>query len=292
MDAFILFLKGIFMGVANIIPGVSGGTLAISLNIFDSLIWSINNLFKDFKKSMNFLLPVFLGIGFGILAFSSLIEYGLENYSFSTSMLFVGLIVGSIPLIYKKATEKGSTTTDYVLAVVVFLALSIFSIQSFRSNSASTSMLVPSTSTFVSVLRFFFIGVIASSAMVVPGISGSFIFMVLGVYNQIISSISNLLEYLKDLSNVSILFDSLYVLVPTGLGVVVGIFLISKIVGVLLEKAQTKLYFVVLGLIFGSVFAMFCNPATYISGFNTFGIILGAIFFGIGVIISRKLGGK
>lgn len=292
MDTFILFLKGIFMGVANIIPGVSGGTLAISLNIFDSLIWSINNLFKDFKKSMSFLLPVFLGIGFGILVFSSLIEYGLENYSFSTSMLFVGLIVGSIPLIYKKAIEKGSTNTDYVLAVVVFLALSYFSIQSFRSDSVSSSIITPSTNTFASVFRFFFIGVIASSAMVVPGISGSFIFMVLGVYNQIISSISNLLEYLKDLSNVSILFDSLYVLIPTGLGVVVGIFLISKIVGVLLEKAQTKLYFVVLGLIFGSIFAMFCNPATYISGFNAFGIILGAIFFAIGVIISRKLGGK
>lgn len=288
MENFILFLKGILMGVANIIPGVSGGTLAVSLNIFDDLIKSINDLFKNPKKSLSFLIPIFLGIGFGILAFSSIIEYGLTNVSFVTNMFFVGLIVGSIPLIYGKAIAKGSSLVDYILGAGVFLIMVYIAFKS--ANIADTA--VSETVTVTVMIKYFFIGIIASSAMIVPGISGSFILMSLGVYNTIIFSISNLADYLKDITNIPLLMQSLYILVPTGLGIVIGIFLVSKIIVVLLEKAQTKLYFCVLGLIFGSIFAIFYNPATYQSGVNTIDILFGILVFIIGGVISKKLGGK
>ncbi len=282
-----LFLKGILMGVANIIPGVSGGTLAVTLNIFDELIGSINNIFKDIKGSLRFLIPLFLGVGFGILAFSSLIEYGLTEHAFSTSMLFVGLIVGSIPLIYGKATEKGKSNIDYIIGIIVFLGLCFMSTKEGTINNTMEYSVG-----FMFFIKFFVIGMIASSAMIIPGVSGSFILMVLGVYNIIIFSVSNLIEYLKDISNFSILFDSLYVLVPTGLGVIVGIIVVSKIIGFLLEKSQTKLYFAVLGLVFGSIFAIFYNPATYSSGFDTVGIITGIVFFVVGTMTAKRLAGN
>ncbi len=284
---FFLFIKGILMGVANIIPGVSGGTLAVSLNIFDELIGSINSLFKDIKKSLKFLIPVFLGMGFGILAFSSLIEYGLSNYSLVTNMLFVGLIVGSVPLIYSKAIEKGQSVVDYIIAVIVFLGLCYISTQEGADNGN-----MEYTVNVAFFVKFFLIGVIASSAMIIPGISGSFILMVLGAYNIIIGSVSGLVDYLKDITNFSILLDSLYVLVPTGLGIVVGILLVSKVIGFLLEHAQTKLYFAVLGLIFGSIFAIFYNPATYQSGVNAITIICSIVVFAIGAFIAKRLGGN
>ncbi len=282
-----LFLKGIIMGIANVIPGVSGGTLAVSFNIFDELIGSINNLFKDLKGSLKFLIPLFLGMGFGIVVFSSAIEFGLTNYAFSTTMLFVGLIVGSIPLIYGKATEKGYGITDFIIAVIVFLGLCFLATKSEVSDNNTEY-----TVNLAFFIKFFIIGAIASSAMIIPGISGSFILMVLGVYNIIILSVSNLTDYLKDITNFSILFDSLYVLVPTGLGIVVGVLLVSKVIGFLLEKSQTKLYFIVLGLIFGSIFSMFYNPSTYESGFDFFGIVLGVALFALGAIIAKKLGGN
>lgn len=288
MEKFILFLKGILMGVANIIPGVSGGTLAVSLNIFDELIKSINDLFKNPKKSLSFLIPIFLGIGFGILAFSSLIEYGLTNASFMTNMFFVGLIVGSIPLIYGKAVIKGHSYLDYALCAGVFILMVFMTLESGNVTESA----VTETVTFSVMIKYFLIGIVASSAMIVPGISGSFLLMTLGVYNTIIFSISNLVVYLKDVSNISLLMQSLYILVPTGLGIVIGIFLVSKIIVILLEKAQTKLYFCVLGLIFGSIFAIFYNPLTYQSGINITDILIGGIMFILGGVISKNLGGK
>ena len=107
MNKFLnLFLKGIFVGIANIIPGVSGGTIAVVLRIFDQMIDAINNFFKNPKKHIKFLIPLFLGAVFGIVLFSKLLEFCLAKESLPTSLFFVGLVVGSIPLIYTQAKKK------------------------------------------------------------------------------------------------------------------------------------------------------------------------------------------
>ena len=87
-------IKGMFIGIANVIPGVSGGTMAVSLGIYDKLISSISNLLKDWKKSLAALLPIILGCGIGIVGFSYAIEFLLSKYTFVTCMTFVGLILG------------------------------------------------------------------------------------------------------------------------------------------------------------------------------------------------------
>ncbi|MCD8157957.1 MAG: DUF368 domain-containing protein [Clostridiales bacterium] len=114
METVLLILKGMLMGIANIIPGVSGGTIAVVLRIFDPMIEAINNFYKSkeaFKKHIRFLVILFIGCLLGIGAFSKLIKAGLESYSFPTCMFFAGLVVGSISLIYGKAKEKKGKNT-------------------------------------------------------------------------------------------------------------------------------------------------------------------------------------
>ncbi len=284
MKTFILnFLKGIIIGVANIIPGVSGGTIAVVLNVFDELIGAINNFFKDIKRYLVFLLPIILGVGFGIVAFSSLIEFSLSTYSFPTSTFFVGLVVGSIPLIYKKAASskfKLGYAVPFVLALALVVSLSLIKESSpLAGDNASPNML------------FLLVGgIIASAAMVVPGVSGSFIMILLGLYPKVIHAVSEIKAFISAPTDMQLLISILKVLAPLGIGVLLGIFIISKVISVLLEKAHAVTYFAILGLIFGSIFGIFNDPITYQSGVSAMSIGVGVVTFIVGTVISLFLG--
>ena len=106
MNYLFLFFKGIIVGVANVIPGVSGGTIAVVLHIFDRMIEAINHFTSDIKKHVKFLLPLGAGAAVGVLAFSVLIDYTLTNYSLPTCGFFAGLVAGSLPLIWGMANSK------------------------------------------------------------------------------------------------------------------------------------------------------------------------------------------
>lgn len=278
------FFKGIIFGVANIIPGVSGGTMAVVLGIFDDLLKSINSLRTDFKESMKFLLPILLGAGFGILVFASVISFGLTNYSFPTCMLFAGLVTGSIPFIYKKATEKGVNKSNYIYTLIAF---AIVAFMSYGKESTAAEYI--STFTLSTYLYLFVCAIIASSAMVVPGISGSFVMILLGIYPILINGIESFKTFLLDFNNTEALFYSLKVLIPVGIGIIVGVILISKIIVLLLDKAYTQTYFSILGLILGSIYGLFVDPLTYQSGTSLPIIIVGVVTFAVGLIIATKL---
>ena len=124
MTWILYIIFGVIIGVANIIPGVSGGTMAVVLNIYDKLIDSVSNFRKDFKKSIMFLLPIGIGAVLGIVAFSKLIEFLLTNYPLATNFFFIGLILGSIPMIFKRATEDRFRLSS----LVPFLLLSLIHI--------------------------------------------------------------------------------------------------------------------------------------------------------------------
>ena len=124
MNYIMLFLKGIIIGVANVIPGVSGGTIAVVLHIFDRMIDAINHFTKDIKKHIMFLLPLLAGAGVGVLAFSVLIDFCLENYSLPTCSFFAGLVAGSLPLIYGMAKSKrpvGKSNKKPIIKINIFL---------------------------------------------------------------------------------------------------------------------------------------------------------------------------
>lgn len=281
------FFRGILIGVANIIPGVSGGTIAVTLGIFDELIEAINNFFKDPKKYIKFLLPIFIGAIVGVLFFSSLIEYGLINFSLPTSMFFAGLVAGSIRLIYRKATEQQYKPTYYIYTLVAFIIVIILS--NFSGPSLSITTTTFTTSLYI---RLFISGAIAASAMIIPGISGSFVMILLGVYPLLISSISSIKDYLLDLSNTPLLISILQVVIPMGLGIVVGVLLISRIIDILFKKAYSITYFTILGLILGSLYGIFNDPSTYASGTSLPIIAVSIVTFAVGVALSLLLESK
>ncbi len=276
-DYLITFLIGIIMGVANIIPGVSGGTIAVGLGIFDKLISAINNFFKKPKEHLPFLVPLGIGMVFGILVFSGLIAFGLENYSFATNMFFVGLVVSSIPLIFNGAKEKNFKSSYYIY-VAIGAAVVILLAYLERSGSVGGSE-------NAGYLKLFISGAIASSAMIIPGISGSFMMVLLGVYDVLLKALSQLTDWLLNMSDTTLLIDSLKVLVPLGIGIIVGVFLIGKIIEFLFAKFHAQTYLLILGLLFGSIYAIFTSSETYASGVDTFVIVSGAIMGILGYLL-------
>ncbi len=278
------FIVGIIMGVANIIPGVSGGTIAVGLGIFDKLINAINNFFKKPKEHLPFLIPLGFGMVFGILAFSGIISFGLDNYSFATNMFFVGLVASSVPLILKGAKEKNFNPNYYIFTAIGFLL--VFALTLLESAGVET------TSTGSGYIKFLLAGAVASSAMVIPGISGSFMMILLGVYDVLLIALSQLKDWLLNISDTTLLFDSLKVIIPLGIGIVIGVLLISKVIEVLFAKFHSQTYLVILGLIFGSVYTIFTSPETYASGIDSLravtGIIVGILGYLLGTGFIKK----
>lgn len=244
MKYFIHFLKGMIIGIANIIPGVSGGTMAVSMGIYEEIIHTVSNFFKNFKqtfkKNVLFLLPLVLGAGVGIIAFSKLIKFTLEHYAMQTQFAFIGLILGSVPFVIKKSVEKGFSW-KYIIPGIIALGigatLSILELLGVTGNTVAGFDI-----TFINMVLLFIYGIIAAISMVVPGISGSFILLLLGVYSAIISAVSSL---------------NIIVLIPFGIGVVVGILVASKIINYLLEHFYGYTYFAIIGFVIGSLPAIY-----------------------------------
>ena len=284
---FLGFLKGIFIGLANIIPGVSGGTIAVILGIFDDLIDTINNFFRDIKKNLGFITPIGFGILFSILFFSSILELCLKKYSLPTNIFFIGLIFGSIPIIYKKAIKNGIKKNYFLYTIISILIVILAS--NFNNDSVTQ---INNNLSFIFLLKIFFGGLLAAIAMIIPGISGSFIMVLLGIYPTVINSISNISRCLLNLSDKNLLLRTGAIIFSLGLGLILGILLISRLISVLLEKFYSETYFCILGLIIGSIYGIFASPMTYQSGINNFMILISVISFFVGAIISYFLGEK
>ncbi|MFV0274819.1 MAG: DUF368 domain-containing protein [Bacilli bacterium] len=271
------FFVGIIMGIANIIPGVSGGTIAVGLGIFDKLITSINTFFKNPKKTLPFLIPLAMGMIVGILIFSGIISFSLENYSFATNMFFVGLVVSSIPLIINGAKDKNFKKKQYIYTIIGSLIVIILTI--LENNGITNS------SENNGYIKLLISGAIASSSMIIPGISGSFMMILLGIYDGLLIAISTFKDWLLNISDTALLIDSLKVIAPLGIGIVIGIILISKLIEFLFKNFQSQTYLVILGLIFGSIFSILVSNDTYASGINFLTIIIGIIMLVLGYLL-------
>ena len=206
---------------SNIIPGVSGGTMAVSMGIYDKIIHAVTHLFSEFKQSMKTLLPILLGIVLAIVAVARLIEYMFDVIPFQTNLLFIGLILGGLPAMGKKV--KGhSVRVGHGLAFLLFFVLVVgcASLEGSQGSAADLSF------SLINAVKLLGVGVIASATMVVPGVSGSMILMILGYYEPVLAMVNQFVDHLKEMNVQGILSDC-GVLVPFGIGVVVGIFVIE-----------------------------------------------------------------
>mgnify|MGYP002559544800 FL=1 len=234
------FIKGFILGIANVIPGVSGGTMAVSMGLYELILSSIGNFFKDIKGNFLKLLPIILGILVAIVSTSKLVTYALTNYKAQTLCLFIGLIFGGVSLIMRKIKGKGSKTNYLIFFVIFFFVISLNFLKTGLIEISFTNMGI------IDYLLLLLIGFIASSAMVIPGISGSFILMVLGYYDKIIYTVSTITDFSK-------LGSNLLILVPFGIGVIIGIVFMAKLITNLIKKYETKTYFAIMGFVLSSV---------------------------------------
>ena len=237
-DYITLFFKGIFMGIADAMPGISGGTIALLLGIYEELIESISELkislfsklinkgFKSFweKLNGNFLLVLVSGIGISLISFVKISASFLESFPLFIWSFFLGLILATVYVIYKLINQWHNLNFFFLIISIIF---SIF-LSSFSAYDTNE----------ISLLYILFSGIIASSAMILPGISGSLILVILGVYAYLI----------KALDNLELIIIFIFIS-----GAIIGLLGFSKILKYLFNNHRDTTYTIMLGLVIGSI---------------------------------------
>lgn len=243
-------LRGVMIGIAFIIPGFSGGSVAAILGIYEKLVGAIADLFRQFKKSILVLLPIFLGMILGIAALIYPIQLGLKHFPIPTVCLFVGLAVGGLPSVTEKI--KGKISWKHIVACIIPLAV------------AACLMFLPTAQqeegflfhlSFGGYLLLVLIGIVGSAALVVPGISGSMLLLIFGYYNPLVQMVTQSLLHGEQVG------VCIAVLACTGMGLIIGFFGISVIMKYLLKKFPHGTYFAILGFIVGSIPTVFYKTA-------------------------------
>ena len=277
-------LQGMVVGIANIIPGVSGGTMMVAMGLYDRLIHAITHLKSEFKESMKLLIPIFAGAGIAIIALSRLFEFLLATWPIPTNFAFCGLIAGSLPFIFKKV--KGhKVTVSKIIPFLIFFGVVILMALLGETGGASADV----SFGFVNVLKLFGVGVIAAATMVVPGVSGSMMLMLLGYYDTILKAINDFVDALVKF-DMGGLATGVGILAPFGIGVVIGIFLIAKIIEFIFSKAEIHAYYGIIGLILASPIAILLK--TDWSGISVLMVGIGVVTFALGWFTASKLGGE
>ena len=275
-EKIFLVLKGFVMGIANIIPGVSGGTLAITLGIYEDLIKAISHFFSNIKENLKLLIPIFIGMVFSLAILSNVIGYSLEHYPIPTTLFFVGLILGGLPLLVKHIKGKEKSISNWIVFLITFLIVAVFAF--LKSGNAMVDL---SNLSIGGYLLLFIVGVVAAATMVIPGISGSFVLMLLGYYEPIINIIREFTKFKNFTSN-------FIILAVFGIGVLLGIIVIAKIIEYLLEKQPIKTYYGIIGFVLASIISIIL-PLLELN-FVISQVVIGIILLLIGMVIAYKLG--
>ena len=279
MNFLVDLIKGIFVGIANVIPGVSGGTMAVSFGIYDKLLNAISNLLKSFKKSFFTLLPIILGMAIGIVGFTYIIPWLLANFPFATSCAFTGLIIGGIPAILRslKDSWQSEEKKSLLVNILVFLILLAVAMAMVFLNGDSESGIALTASAGM-IVKIFFMGIIASATMVIPGVSGSLVLMILGYYFGVINSVKEFVEALRAL-NLQGMLNQLYILIPFAIGCILGIFFISKLINYLLKHFASATFSGIFALVASSPISIFykVNQEYSMKGTSIASIIVGVV---------------
>ncbi len=248
------FFAGACMGIAFIIPGFSGGSVAAVLGIYEKMIDAIARLFKDMLRSIVTLIPIALGLVVGAVSLLFPLGYALEAFPLPTVSLFVGLAIGSMPSITEKIKGKPSLSNITALIIPIIVTLVIC----FLPMGADVDLFGLS---FGGYILLVLIGLLGSAALVVPGISGSMLLLVIGYYNPIVQLIT---DHLFKFDN---LRTCILVLISFGIGIAAGFILISMLISYLFKRCPRGTYFSIVGFIIGSL------PAVYIATLKDSGML-------------------
>lgn len=271
---WINILKGFAMGTSDLVPGVSGGTIALLLGIYNQFIASISGIFsRRFWPSFTFLIPIIIGMLLAMGSLSNLFNYLLSQHHIPTMFFFGGLIIGIVPYLLKISNYKTSFTTKHYMMVIAGIAILIVITLMNNSDKHAGETLTLSTGL---IIKYFIAGMCASSAMLLPGISGSFMLLVFGVYGTVMLAISEV---------VKLNFAGLPILLAVGFGVLAGFIISSKIIQYFLTHHKLMTFALIIGFVVGSLFAVFPGLPT-----NIVMWFVSLVVFIIGFIVSFTLG--
>lgn len=280
--------KGMIIGIANIIPGVSGGTMMVSMGIYDKLIHCITHLFSEFKQSVKFLFPIAIGMVIAIIASAFGLEWLFESFPVQANMLFIGLILGSLPIMWKNV-KGNKLKVGHIIAGLVFFAL-VVGLAAFGGAEGAAAQL---SFNLVNVIKLFVVGIIASATMVIPGVSGSMVLMLIGFYQPVLGAITDFIEALTSLDMDGI-FAGIGILAPFGIGVVAGVFAVAKLVEIIFDKFPLYAYWAIIGLVVASPFAIaLMGGFASLSGTGVMAavhLLTGAVALAVGFFVAMKLG--
>lgn len=263
-----LTLKGIIIGIGKIIPGVSGSMLAISLGVYQELITAINCFFKNPKKHISFLLKIGVGIAISILLFSKIISKSLSKSYIITVFFFIGLIIGGFNDIKKRISKKNGFIIVLFFILVLCLGL-------LNTNNEITIQ-----NRFIEFIFYIIVGFIDAITMVIPGISGTATLMMIGAYGTVINTLSNL-------TNISMLFQNLQILMPFGIGLIIGTMLTAKLIDYLFKYHEAKTYSAIIGFSLSTIIIMAINCLK--SNYTLLELIIAFILLILGIIISKSI---
>ncbi|MEY8350211.1 DUF368 domain-containing protein [Bacillus cereus] len=231
--------RGFCMGVSDLIPGVSGGTIAVVLGIYEGLLAAISGFFsREWKKHLGFLIPLAMGVAAAFLTLSHVIKYLLEYHNEPTQFFFLGLILSILPMLMKEANAKETFKGGHIVILIVAAAL-VAVTALFKPDKAADPI---TTLTILNAIGLFLAGWMASMAMLLPGISGSFILLIIGVYPTAINALTTL---------------NLPLIAVIGTGVMVGFVVSSKGISYLLTHFKSATFAAIIGLVIGSIAVVF-----------------------------------
>lgn len=271
------FISGAAIGVAMIIPGVSGGTIAVLLDVYDALIEALGNVFRKFKESMSLIIPVLLGAVAAFAAAYFPLKYALEYAPFPTVMLFAGLMLGSLPKLFADSKKFGFQKINVASAIIPFIVIIAICFGKLFAElpAADLGAHMPIWGYFV----LFAVALLGSCALVVPGVSGSMLLMIFGYYEPLFGTISALTT---DFGH------SILVLAVFAVGLIVGFFTIARVMKFFLTKYPRGTRWAIIGFVVGSLPALFITfPANFPQApFDGLQVGLGIVLIALGAGLS------
>ena len=283
------FAKGLAIGMSSDIPGASGGTTAVLVGIYDKMIQGVAGLLKKFKESFLFLLPIALGVLIGFAIVIKPMNLALEYIPFGISCLFCGVILGSLPMLYAKIKGHYNLVNVLIGIAAMGLVIGICFIPGLGNYDLGSISLL-------SIFLVFLMGIVASFALVIPGVSGALLLLIFGFYQPLLGVAEDLVSTHSSLGS-----DIAFILV-FALGVVVGFLSSAKVMGYLLKKYYYQSYSGIIGFVKGSIFAVFTPFMSFVSSSNKEAIVpigssiglaghifIGLAFLAVGIALSLGL---
>jgi len=274
-----ILVAGVVFGLANVIPGVSGGTMAVVFGVYERLINLIANLRTRWRKELPFILVFGVGAGVGIVLFAKLMGWVLDNHSAEANAFFIGVILGSIPILVNYTFRQTSRRTgsrswrftpgNIIPLIVTFAIMIPMALAGENTDEAKEAAKAAAQAaegaagggfSLLNALLCVLYGVIAVSTMIIPGISGSFVMLLIGFYETVITAVYTF---------------NLAVLIPFALGCVIGLFTVAKLIKWLLAKYPRPTYSAILGFVLGSILCIFPGWSAMLAFWPILMVIVG-----------------